>query len=69
MKVLFKGLKEIRKRGCNCKGKVSTTSFSAIRSFNLPSGVKTFRKGQVYEVTDDDWGVLAYYTESFEVVT
>ncbi len=69
MKVKFTGATEKRKGGCPVCGKVrSGSTFTAIKSYTMPSGItKTFIAGRPEEVSDSDGEFLLLYKE-FEVV-
>lgn len=63
MTLKFNGSMEKKTRGCPvCGGRRSEYRFTAVRSFYLPSGgMKTFRAGQTYEVSDRDGEFLLTY--------
>ena len=63
MKVVFKGTIEKRSSGgCNCKGKVSSSTFVRSKFYILPSGRShQFSIGQPVEVSDKDGEFLLSY--------
>lgn len=63
MKIIFNGIIEKRKKGCGVCGKRHTdSSFQVSKTYILPSGVtRTFRAGQVTEVSDSDGEFLLEY--------
>lgn len=64
MKVVFNGIIEKRKSGCNCSGRKATSSLRMVTSkhYILPSGItKTFRVGQAEEVGEEDGQFLLQY--------
>ena len=63
MKVVFNGTIEKRQSGgCNCKGKVSSSSFVRSKMYIMPSGRShTFVVGQPVEVSERDGQFLLSY--------
>ena len=63
MKVVFNGTIEKRQSGgCNCKGKVSSSSFVRSKMYIMPSGRShTFVVGQPVEVSEKDGQFLLSY--------
>lgn len=63
MKVVFNGTIEKRSSGgCNCKGKVTSSSFVRSKMYILPSGrTHTFVVGQPVEVSEQDGYFLLSY--------
>lgn len=63
MKVVFNGTIEKRSSGgCNCKGKVTSSSFVRSKMYILPSGrTETFIVGQPKEVSEQDGQFLLSY--------
>lgn len=63
MKVVFNGTIERRASGgCNCKGKVTSSSFVRSKMYILPSGAtQKFIVGQPVEVSERDGKFLLSY--------
>lgn len=63
MKVVFNGTIEKKSSGgCNCKGKVSSSSFVRSKMYIMPSGrSQTFVVGQPVEVSERDGQFLLSY--------
>ena len=64
MKVVFNGTVEKRASGggCNCKGKVTSSTFVRSKLYILPSGkTQKFIVGQPIEVSDRDGEFLLSY--------
>lgn len=63
MKVVFNGTVEKKQNGgCNCKGKISSSSFVRSKIYILPSGkTQNFVVGQPVEVSDEDGAFLLSY--------
>lgn len=63
MTVVFNGTIEKRASGgCNCKGKVTSSSFVRSKMYILPSGrSETFTVGQPKEVSEQDGNFLLSY--------
>ena len=63
MKVVFNGSLEKRTSGgCNCKGKVTSSSFVRSKLYILPSGqTKMFYAGKPVDVTEEDGRFLLSY--------
>ena len=63
MRLKFNGVMEKKSDGCPvCGGRRSTYKFASVRSYYLPSGgMKTFRAGQTYEVSERDGNFLLSY--------
>lgn len=63
MKVVFNGTIEKRSSGgCNCKGRVTSSSFVRSKMYILPSGrTHTFVVGQPVEVSEQDGYFLLSY--------
>lgn len=63
MKVVFNGTVEKRSSGgCNCKGKVTSSSFVRSKMYILPSGqTQTFIVGKPEEVSETDGEFLLSY--------
>lgn len=63
MKVVFNGTVEKRSSGgCNCKGKVTSSSFVRSKMYILPSGqTQTFIVGKPEEVSEMDGEFLLSY--------
>ena len=62
MKVVFNGTIEKKEHGCNCKGKVSSSSFVRSKMYILPSGrTQTFVVGKPVEVSERDGQFLLSY--------
>lgn len=63
MKVVFNGTIEKRSSGgCNCKGKVSSSSFVSSKRYILPSGrSEQFVVGKPVEVSERDGNFLLSY--------
>ena len=63
MKVVFNGTIEKRASGgCNCKGKVTSSTFVRSKMYILPSGrTETFLVGQPIEVSEQDGRFLLSY--------
>lgn len=63
MKVVFNGTIEKKSSGgCNCKGKVTSSTFVRSKMYILPSGkTETFVVGQPKEVSERDGQFLLSY--------
>ncbi len=63
MKVVFNGTIEKRQGGgCNCKGKVTSSTFIRQKMYILPSGqTQTFIVGKPVEVSETDGKFLLSY--------
>lgn len=62
MKVVFNGTIEKKSKGCNCKGKVTSSSFVRSKMYIMPSGrCETFIVGQPKEVSEEDGRFLLSY--------
>lgn len=63
MKVVFNGTIEKRTSGgCNCKGKMTSSSYVRSKMYILPSGQsKRFLAGKVEEVSEQDGTFLLSY--------
>ena len=63
MKVVFNGTVEKRTSGgCNCRGKISSSTFVRSKMYILPSGKsQTFMVGQPVEVSEKDGNFLLSY--------
>ena len=63
MKVVFNGTIEKRASGgCNCKGKVTSSTFVRSKMYILPNGrTETFLVGQPIEVSEQDGRFLLSY--------
>ena len=63
MKVVFNGTIEKRNSGgCNCKGKISSSSFISNKMYILPSGrTEHFIVGKPVEVSENDGNFLLSY--------
>lgn len=62
MTVVFNGTIEKKQSGCNCKGKVTSSSFVRSKMYILPSGrALTFVAGQPKEVSERDGQFLLSY--------
>ena len=65
MKVVFNGTVEKHSSGgggCNCKGKVTSSSFVRSKSYIMPSGrTQNFYVGKSVEVSEEDGKFLLSY--------
>lgn len=62
MKVVFNGTIEKRSSGCNCKGKMTSSSFVTSKLYIMPSGrAHQFIIGQPVEVSERDGNFLLSY--------
>lgn len=62
MKVVFNGTIEKKQSGCNCRGKVTSSSFVRSKMYILPSGsTQHFVVGQPVEVSEEDGEFLLSY--------
>lgn len=63
MKVVFNGTIEKKANGgCNCKGKVTSSSFVRSKTYIMPSGqTHRFTVGQPVEVSERDGNFLLSY--------
>lgn len=62
MKVVFNGTIEKKSSGCNCRGKVTSSSFVRSKTYIMPSGrTHRFTVGQPVEVSEQDGKFLLSY--------